>query len=224
MLREAGLYEDTMIWYTSDNGPEGRHEFGKFYKDDSPYSGSRYRGSSGGLRGRKRETHEGGIRVPAIISWPNGLKAVGVAPGTLSAEPIIGSDIFPTLLDLAGVETPQNIKLDSASIRPLLEGQSFERGKPLYWRNSFAWRGDYKYEVAIRDGEWKLLADTLLTEFKLHNIIKDPRETTDLSALYPEVFERMKQQLLAYDRDVLQEAPDWWQRDPRMNGKIPLLP
>lgn len=223
-LKEEGVYDDTMIWYTSDNGPEGYHEFGKFNLSDGPYDGSRYRGSTGGLRGRKRETHEGGIRVPGIISWPNGLEEAGVQPGSLSAEPIIGSDIFPTMLEAAGAPIPEDITLDSTSILPLIKGKKFERGDPLYWRNSFKWRGDYKFEVAIRDGDWKLVADTLLTEFELYNIVLDPRETTDLSAHYPDVLQRMKSDLIAYDKDVLAEAPSWWQQDPRMEGKIPTSP
>jgi arylsulfatase A len=223
-LEEAGVYDDTMIWYTSDNGPEGYHEFGKFNLEDSPYGGSRYRGSTGGLRGRKRETHEGGIRVPGIITWPNGLEQAGVQPGTLSDEPIIGSDVFPTMLEAAGAPVPEDITLDSTSILPLIQGKAFERGKPLYWRNSFKWRGNYKFEVAIREGEWKLVADSLLNEFELYDINSDPRETTDLSAHYPELFERMKAELIAYDRDVLAEGPTWWRREPRMEGKIPEAP
>lgn len=220
-LKEDGLYEDTIIWYTSDNGPEGPHEFGTFNQADDPYIGSRYRGSTGGLRGRKRETHEGGIRVPGIVSWPNGLKAAGVAPGTISSEPIIGSDVFPTMLEAAGAPIPEEITLDSTSILPLLQGQPFEREKPLYWRNSYQWRGDYLFEVAIRDGDWKLASNALRTEFQLYNIISDPRETTDLSGHYPAIFERMKEELIAYDKDVLSEGPNWWQKDPRMEGKIP---
>lgn len=202
-LKEANVYENTLIWYTSDNGPEGRHQFGTFNLSDSPYGPSRYRGSTGGLRGRKRETHEGGIRVPGIISWPNGLEAAGVLPGTLSAEPIIGSDVFPTLLEAAGVPIPETITLDSASILPILQGGSFEREKPLYWRNSYEWSGDYPFEVAIREGDWKLVSDSQRTEFELYHIINDPRETMDLSQRYPEIFKRMKAALIAYDKDVL---------------------
>lgn len=222
-LKKAGVYDDTMIWYTSDNGPEGPHEFGTFNQEDDPYIGSRYRGSTGGLRGRKRETHEGGIRVPTIISWPNGLKAAGVKPGTLSAEPIIGNDIFPTMLGAAGVPIPEGITLDSQSILPVLRGDDFARNKPLFWRNSYQWRGDYRFEVAIRNGDWKLVADTDRTQFELYNIVTDPRETTDLSAFHPEILERMKKTLIAYDNEVLNETRDWWQKDPRMKGKVPQI-
>jgi hypothetical protein len=57
----------------------------------------------------------------------------------------------------------------------------------------------------------------------LYDIVKDPRETTDLSTLYPERFERMKATLIDYDNEVLSETRDWWQRDPRMRGKVPQI-
>jgi arylsulfatase A len=215
-LKEHGVYDDTMIWYTSDNGPEGRHEYGSFNKSDSPYGGSRYRGSTGGLRGRKRHTHEGGIRVPGIVSWPNGLKASGVKPGTISAEPVIGSDVFPTMLEAAGISVPSDRVLDSASILPVLQGKPFKRLRPLYWRNT-----QHKFQVAIRDGDWKIVATSMLTEYELYNLKLDPRETADLSKHYPEVFAKMKKQLVAYDQEVLKEGPNWWKREKRLANTIP---
>ena len=215
-LKDAGAYEDTMIWYTSDNGPEGGHEFGTFNQTDSPYGGSRYRGSAGGLRGRKRHTHEGGIRVPGIVSWPNGLKNAGVMPGTISAEPIIGSDIFPTLLEVADIEAPKGIKLDSASILPLLQGKTFTRPRPLYWRNTF-----HVFQVALRDKEWKIVSNSKRTEFELYNLRLDPRETSDLSQHYPEIFEKMKKTLIEYDSEVIAEGPDWWRREKKLADSIP---
>lgn len=223
-LKEAGVYEDTLIWYTSDNGPEGarepggRHDLGTFNRTDSAFDGSRYRGSTGGLRGRKRDTHEGGVRVPAIISWPNGFQDAGVAPGRLSSEPIIGSDVFLTLLDAADVPAPTHLTFDGTSILPLIRGEAFDRSKPLYWRNIYN-----EYRVALRDGDWKILSNSDRSEFKLYNLEKDPRETTDLSEQYPEVFERMKAELIAYDKEVIEEGPKWWQKDEgRLKQDIPL--
>lgn len=216
-LKEAGVYDDTLIWYTSDNGPEGGHEYGTFNTSDSPYGGSRYRGSTGGLRGRKRHTHEGGIRVPGIISWPAGLKRFGTMPGGVCGEPVIGSDVFPTLLDIAGIPLPVNRTLDSASILPLLQEKPFIRPRPLYWRNHF-----HHFRIALRDGEWKIIGDSRRTTFELYNLRIDPRETTDLSAHEPAKFLAMKKALIDYDREVIAEGPKWWQREKQHRESIPV--
>jgi hypothetical protein len=99
-LKSLGVYENTVIWYTSDNGPEGPHGFGDFNQTDSAFNGSRYRGSTGGLRGRKRHTHEGGIRVSGIISWPAGFKKDGIKCGSVCAEPVIEPDVFISMKKL----------------------------------------------------------------------------------------------------------------------------
>jgi arylsulfatase A len=215
-LKEEGVYEDTLIWYTSDNGPEGRTGLGTFNHTDSPYDGSRYRGSTGGLRGRKRHTHEGGIRVPGIICWPRGLREGGIRPGGLSGEPIIGSDVFPTFLEVAGLHLPQWVTLDGTSILPILRGKKFRRPRPLFWRNHF-----FQFRIASRDGDWKILGNSRRTKFELFNLRLDPRETTDLSAHEPERFERMKKALIAYDKEVLAEGPKWWRRDKKIAALIP---
>jgi arylsulfatase A-like enzyme len=216
-LKEAGVYDDTLIWYTSDNGPEGRHDYGTFNKSDHVYGGSRSRGRTGGLRGRKRHTHEGGIRVPGIVSWPAGLKKFGTMPGGVCGEPVIGSDVFPTFLDLAGIPLPENKTLDSASILPLLQDKPLTRSRPLYWRNTF-----HPFSIALRDGDWKLIGDSKRTKFELYNLRIDPRETTDLSVHEPEVFQSMKKTLIAYDREVIAEGPKWWQRQKGQKESIPV--
>jgi arylsulfatase A len=218
-LKELDLFDSTLLSYTSDNGPEGPHEFGTFNQSDSPYDGSRYRGTTGGLRGRKKHTHEGGIRVPGIISWPKGFQEAGIKPGTICSEPVIGSDAFATTLEAAGVPVPEDRVLDGQSILPLLQNQPFTRKKPLYWRNTF-----FEFVVAIREGDWKLLADPLREKFELHNLANDPRETFDVSAQFPEIFVDLKQKLIAYDDEVLKEGPKWWQEETRpgtMNMTMP---
>lgn len=213
-LKELGVYDETLIWYTSDNGPEGSHEYGSFNNSDHVYGGSRYRGSTGGLRGRKRHTHEGGVRVPGIISWPQGLKSKRVQP--VSAEPIIGSDVLPTVLDIAGIPLPKNKTLDGVSILPLLQGEKLKRKRPLYWRNNFE-----EFRVAIRDGDWKILSNSERTKFELYNLNLDPRETTNLADFEPEIFNRLKKTLIEYDNEVLNEGPKWWNREERIKSKIP---
>jgi arylsulfatase A len=197
-LEAAGITDNTLIWYTSDNGPAG---------DDEHNLKSNFRGSTGGLRGRKAHTHEGGIRVPGIIKWPAGLKRAGVAAGTTSEVPTVGHDILPTLLDIAGVAIPEDRVIDGTSILPVLENRPFQRNRPLYWRNR-----KETMRVAIRDGVWKLLCDSRRSSWQLYNLVEDPQETTDLTKSNPELFERMKAALIAYDNDVLTDGPDWWQR------------
>ena len=197
-LETAGLTDNTLIWYTSDNGPAGADEHNLK---------SNFRGSTGGFRGRKAHTYEGGIRVPSIIKWPAGFKAAGLPTGTVSAEPIIGHDIFPTLLEIAGVPLPIDRVIDGTSILPLLCNQSLKRERPLYWRNR-----KLTYRVAIRDGDWKILSDSKRSTWTLYNLVSDPKETTDLSKSHPERFERMKTALIAYDNDVLINGRDWWQK------------
>ncbi|MBD0400608.1 sulfatase [Flammeovirga sp. EKP202] len=215
-LKQEGVFDDTFIWYTSDNGPEGIHEYGTFNQDDHVYGNSRYRGDTGGLKGRKRWTHEGGIRVPGIISWPNGLAKYGYPEGKLSAEPVIGSDIFPTFLEVAGIDLPKGVIYDGVSAIPLLKEKKIKRERPLYWRNN-----TQEYRVAIRVDNWKLLCDAKRTKFVLYDLEKDIRETTDLSAYYPKVVERMKKQLIALDNEVLTEGPDWWKGDKFLKGQLP---
>lgn len=213
-LKSEGVYDETLIWYTSDNGPEGPHQYGSF-NTENQIGGPRYRGSTGGLRGRKRYTHEGGIRVPGIISWPAGFKRNGIKQGGISDEPIIGSDVFPTFLEIAGISLPEDIVFDSTSIFPILQNKEFHRKKPLYWRNNLK-----TFRIALREGDWKIIGLSDQTGFELYNLVMDPRETTDLSAHEPELFERLKKALIEYDNEVLKEGPDWWRKD-KNTGKMP---
>lgn len=189
VLGELGLEENTIVIFTSDNGPEG---------DGTK---SRTRGSTGGLRGRKRATFEGGIRVPGIIRWPGQIKA-----GSVSDEPVIGSDIFTTVCDIVGIEPPKDRTIDGASMVPMFAGKPITRTQPLYWRNHLA---PASHRVAIRVGDWKLLGSTDLKHFELYNLKEDSRETTELSARFPEKFEELKALLIEHDGKVMAEGPKW---------------
>lgn len=109
-LREVGVSETTLVWYCSDNGalPQG---------------------STGGLRGRKGEIYEGGLRVPALIEWPAVIRrprVIEIPCGTV--------DIYPTLLELAGAHAPRQPTLDGISLVPLFEGKMEARPRPLgFW-------------------------------------------------------------------------------------------
>ncbi len=205
-LADLGFRDDTFVMFTSDNGPEGNGTKG------------RTRGSTGGLRGRKRHTYEGGIRVPGIIRWPGKVK-----PGTESGEPVIGSDVFTTICDVMEIPLPTDRTIDGASMMPLFADKPIERKQPLYWRNHLA---PDQQRVALRVGDWKIIGSDDLTHFELYNIEADPQEEKEQSQSQPELFAKLKEQLIAYDAAVLKEGPDWWKnetRKPRKN-RTPAAP
>ncbi|HAW99246.1 MAG TPA: N-acetylgalactosamine-6-sulfatase [Opitutae bacterium] len=194
-LDEMGLAENTFVFFTSDNGPEGNGLKG------------RTRGSTGGLRERKRSSHEGGIRVPGIARWP------GKVPANVeNRTPIIGSDLFSTILGVLDVPPPGDRTIDGTDFMPLFSGKKIEREIPLYWRNHLA-RGQIR--VALRDGDWKILGNEGLTDFQLFKIEEDWKEQNELSGKHPDKLEALKKKLIGVHRQVEKEGPrDWWVSEP----------
>ncbi len=188
-----GYRDNTFVMFTSDNGPEGKGNNG------------RTRGSTGGLRGRKRYTHEGGIRVPGIVRWPGKIN-----PGSESDVPVIGSDIFSTICDIVGEPLPTDRTIDGTSIVPLFSQQPVVRKVPMYWRNHLA---SEQTRVGMRVGDWKIIGSEDLSSFEFYNIKEDWQETKDLKEVHPEKFNELKQKLIAHDAAVLAEGPDWWKND-----------
>ncbi|MFN3484316.1 MAG: sulfatase [Planctomycetota bacterium] len=200
-LDELGLAADTLVFFTSDNGPEGDGRKG------------RTRGSTGGLRGRKRSMYEGGIRVPGIVRWPGRIPA-----GTTSDQPVIGSDFFATVCAATGTPPPGDRTLDGVDLLPVLTGRGpVKRRIPLYWRLGMASDG---LHVAMRDGPWKILASEDLSRFELYNLEEDPGESRELSAREPERLATMKKELAELHRAIEAEGPDWWKRY-SPNGALP---
>ena len=127
-LQKLGLAEKTLVIFCSDNGATPN-------------------GSNGGLRGFKGQAWEGGHRVPAIASWPG-----KIAPGTESDTTCLSMDIFPTLLDAAGIATPEgSAKLDGISLLPVLTQQGRVGDRTLFWETGGG--------TAVRRGPWKLVID-----------------------------------------------------------------
>jgi arylsulfatase A-like enzyme len=133
LLKELNLDKRTIILFTSDNGPttEAGHN-AKFFR------------SSGGLRGKKRDLYEGGIRVPAIACWPGQIK-----PGTVSPQVWAFWDFLPTAAELAGATAPENT--DGISMVPALLGQPQRQHDYLYWE----FHEGPRSKQAIRLGDWK---------------------------------------------------------------------
>jgi len=149
--------------------------------------------------------YEGGHRVPGIVRWPG-----RIAPGSQSAVPVVGSDIFPTVLAAAGIDPPQGRTLDGADLLPVFAGGVVARTKPLYWR----WGG----KVAYREGNWKIVVDESLEKPELYDLAADRDETRDLAAREPERLAAMMARLRVHTAGVEAEGPDWWRTEP-VNGR-----
>ncbi|HEX6984169.1 MAG TPA: sulfatase-like hydrolase/transferase, partial [Planctomycetaceae bacterium] len=140
-LKAQGVDEETLVVFTSDNGPETLKRYPR---------GTRSYGSPGPLRGMKLWLYEAGIRVPGIVRWPGVLPA-----GDVNDTPVGSVDLLPTLCELAGVKPPEDRPLDGTSLVPLLAGEPFERERPLSWDYYNALGGP---KAAMRVGDLSVLA------------------------------------------------------------------
>lgn len=192
-LDDMNLRDETFVLFTSDNGPETLNRYRGAHRSF---------GSPGPLRGMKLHLYEGGIRVPGIVRWPG--KA---SPGATCREPVNGTDVLPTLCELAGVPAPQDRAIDGTSILPLLSNKKLQRDVPLYWRYDRAL--SQPFTVAMRQGDWKILADTAMTRFELYNLRNDSGEQHDLAPNEPQRLERMKTVLAKLHAEVDTEGPRW---------------
>jgi len=189
-LEDLKLAQNTLVFFTSDNGPEG---------DGVTSPG---RGSTGGLRGRKRAVYEGGIRVPGILRWPGKVKE-----NITCDVPVIGSDLFQTCLKAAQVKAPADRVIDGGNMMEALDQGAVQRSRPLYWRCNIA---PGMMKVAMRVGDWKIVANEAMTKFELYNLKSDPTEKEDLgqreSAKLAELTATMKK----LNAEIEAEGPTWW--------------
>ena len=174
-LRAAKLDENTVVFFFSDNGGPTMPTTTVNASSNSP------------LRGSKRQTWEGGIRVPFIMRWKGQL-----ARGLIYERPIIQLDVLPTALSAAKIDVPQNTKFDGVNLLPFLTQN--ESGIPhdvLYWRlgGMMAIRkGDWKL-VKTREGRLRDLDPSVLSDLsaaELYNLADDLSETKNVAAMHPE--------------------------------------
>jgi len=185
-LDGCGIADNTILIFTSDNGP-ALHDWHGFSQRRFNY----------GFNGSKGNTYEGGIRVPLIIRWLDGLDA-----GVRSGEMAHFSDWFPTLLNLAGLDAPTDIALDGFDITPVLRG---ERGG-IYPQRFWQWN---RFEpvgasnAAMRDGDWKLLRPLIPQSMEVTRI-----ETPMDNAVkwYPEGFDGIHDEPFP-ERDIPEPPP-----------------
>ena len=168
LVGELGLDENTLFVFTSDNGPSwvGGVDYQFF-------------GSQGGLRGRKAQLWEGGIRVPTIARWPG-----RIAAGAVTDHPSAFWDWLPTLTEVTGARTPPG--LDGVSLMPTLLGRPGEQEghEYLYW--------EYVGGQAVRLGDWKGLRFSLDEPLQLYDLAADPAESNDVAGDHPEVVARLE--------------------------------
>ncbi|MCS7045907.1 MAG: sulfatase-like hydrolase/transferase [Gemmataceae bacterium] len=223
-LEQLGQAEDTIIFFSSDNGPETLNR----YK-----TARRSFGSAGPLRGRKLSLYEGGIRVPGILYWP----AKHVPPtlprdarpwGKVSNEPVWSLDLFPTFARAAGATLPDDRPIDGADLTSMLAGQAVVRKTPLFWHY---YRALGPMHTALREGDWvvlgkcepvpkgsggtwqlgdgELLKKGKLVAYELYHLRDDLAQTKDLANDELERLRLMGRRLNLLFREVCAEGPDW---------------
>ncbi|MDP6045558.1 MAG: sulfatase-like hydrolase/transferase, partial [Phycisphaerae bacterium] len=190
-LDELKLTNNTLVFMTSDNGPEDYH-IGNVRNSGM--------GSVGVLRGRKRSLYEGGVRMPCIARWP------GVVPaGKVDKTSVMGAvDWLPTVCSIAGVTTP-DIQPDGEDVSDILRGNRRPRRGPLFWEWRAGVVGNKAYRppaLAIRNGKWKLYANPDGTRKELYDIPKDPEERTNLADQNPKVVTTLMGKLLEWKKTL----------------------
>lgn len=206
LLKELEIDDNTLVVFSTDNGPElTRDETHKYHGNNkaSGFGGYYSVGETGGLRGRKRSLFAGGIRVPLIVRWP------GVVPAgkTDTTSVITAVDLLPTFLDAASVPLPSEFRPDGQSVFAAFKGDPLTRTKPIFWE----WRGgdnqDFTWpSIGIRDGKWKLLVNKERHLTELYNLESDWSEKHNVFADHPEVAHRLSEKLDAWKKS-LPDAP-----------------
>lgn len=155
-LRERGKLDDTLVIFSSDNGPVTAAAL-------TPWELG-MAGETAGLRGKKRFLFEGGIRVPGIVRYPSRVPA-----GSTESTPVTALDVYPTLMEILKTAPERSVPLDGQSLLPLFAGESLERDQPLLW----AIKTPDGVEYVLRDGDWKLIADSGGAPIHLFNLAQD---------------------------------------------------
>ena len=180
VLKQEGVYENTLIVFTSDNGPQI--------------------GSANPLRGKKATTWEGGQRVPAIISWPNVIPV-----NSTCSEVITSMDLFPTLQQIVKAEAPEGLEFDGRDISELLANPELKTvpEQPFFY---YSRNGNCE---AVRSGKWKLhigksrgwnSEETF--PVSLYNLETDISEKNNLAEDYPEMVDKLKLLILEFDKSL----------------------
>jgi arylsulfatase A-like enzyme len=185
-LERLGIAEETIVVFTSDNGS---------YNENF----------TGGLRGTKGTVYEGGMKVPYIFKWSPKIEA-----GSTGDARITFIDLYPTLLDLAGVDRPDDYTLDGISLRDYLLGKEAslpDRPIVCYYpkyaqfdKRKETWRVPWRN--VIYSGDYKLRENVEYGLYELYNLEDDPTESRDLAKSHPEIAERLREELQAWKESM----------------------
>lgn len=186
-VQDSGLSDNTIIIFTSDNGGVS--------------SGDGFATSCLPLRGGKGRQWEGGIRQPFYIFWP------GVTRGAVCDVPVIGTDFFPTILEMAGLPLMPNHHMDGLSLVPLLVGKTIP-DRALFWHYPHYGNQGGEPTAMIRKGYWKLIHYFEDHRFELYHIHNDPSESQDLSQEYPQLVTSLSGDLLQWQKSTHATAPE----------------
>ncbi|MFH6604388.1 arylsulfatase [Maribacter algicola] len=191
-LKDKGIYENTLIVFTSDNGPSyAGGADPEFFESAKPFDGNYGRG--------KGFVYEGGIRVPMIASWPGHIK-----PGSKSDHVSAHYDMLATFGEVTGYARPEDT--DGISLLPTLLSKENQQGHDfMYWEFP-----EYGGQVAIRMGDWKVVRQNLKNDdenptLELYDLKNDPTETTNLAVSHPEIIEKAVAIFAAQHSDAEEE-------------------
>ncbi len=199
-LDQAGVADDTIVIFLSDNGSPRGQGLKPKPKDNAQPRGDTVMSNPGPHRGFKGDTYEGGIKVPFTMRWP-----AQIAAGSTYSLPVSALDIVPTVAATVGVDAPEKgLPFDGVDLLPFLQGR---RGQDrphetLYWRRD----NDY----AIREGDWKLTWNDASGDMsiKLFDLSEDPGEYQDLAAKRPKLAQRLQDKFDAWD-STLPNSKAW---------------
>lgn len=190
-LKAQGVYNNTVIVFTSDNGGSGA------VTKASPLSGD------------KGSMYEGGYRVPFFISWQN-----NIVSGSKSSVPVIATDLFPTFLDIMGLEKPIDKVLDGVSLLPLVKNKAELEREAIFWHFPAYLTGSKKKGIwrstpfgAIRKGKYKLIEFFEDGHLELYDLEKDISESNNLAKQLPDITANLHQNMLKWRHETNAPVP-----------------
>ncbi|RAP78553.1 sulfatase-like hydrolase/transferase [Paenibacillus montanisoli] len=194
-LKRNGLYENSIIFFSSDNGPSSESRNWLDGTQDVYYGGS-----AGKFRGHKASLFEGGIRMPAIMAYPG-----TIAGGQVCGEIGMMADVVPTMLELAGLHTVELSDIDGLSMASVVTAGIRSPHKQIFWESGG--------QLAVREGKWKLVLNGKLDFDRgqpdvvhLSDLEMDPGERINVASQYPDIARQLEQSVREWSANLLVEA------------------